>query len=310
MTPFWALLVGILIGVVISAIASLALVLGTAYVCEVDRIYCEESITSDPVESQIVIEMTTMYLSGRSLKAIADSLNARKIPYSPGVVGWNKSRIMRLMFDERYTGSDAYPTLIDRSTHEQLLSVRNANSRLTGTDLTAELYRLTVPVICPVCGSHMKRRVFDSKRNRICWICKSCQRKIFIDDNDFMSAITGLLNTLIADPSLIAGCGKSTIRSDPTVASLEREITAMLERPDLDKDAAMTKLRELASLRYRAIDPHYYISRQLNAEFEKADPLEDFSADFTGRTIKEIRLDDNANITIILMNGQSFTEGA
>ena len=42
MTPFWALLVGILIGVVISAIASLALVLGTAYVCEVDRIYCEE----------------------------------------------------------------------------------------------------------------------------------------------------------------------------------------------------------------------------------------------------------------------------
>ncbi len=42
MTPFWALLVGILIGVVISAIASLALVLGTAYVCEVDRLYCEE----------------------------------------------------------------------------------------------------------------------------------------------------------------------------------------------------------------------------------------------------------------------------
>lgn len=42
MTPFWALLTGILIGVVISGIASLALILGTAYVCEVDRIYCEE----------------------------------------------------------------------------------------------------------------------------------------------------------------------------------------------------------------------------------------------------------------------------
>ena len=42
MTPFWALLTGILIGVVVSGIASLALILGTAYVCEVDRIYCEE----------------------------------------------------------------------------------------------------------------------------------------------------------------------------------------------------------------------------------------------------------------------------
>ncbi len=43
MTPFWALLTGILIGVVVSGIASLALIFGTAYVCELDRIYCERA---------------------------------------------------------------------------------------------------------------------------------------------------------------------------------------------------------------------------------------------------------------------------
>ena len=43
MTPFWAMLTGILIGMVISAIASLALIFGTAYVCELDRIYCERA---------------------------------------------------------------------------------------------------------------------------------------------------------------------------------------------------------------------------------------------------------------------------
>ena len=55
MTPFWALLAGILIGTVVSAIASLALVFGTAYVCELDREYqsrCENCSDDDYLPEQ------------------------------------------------------------------------------------------------------------------------------------------------------------------------------------------------------------------------------------------------------------------
>lgn len=72
-------------------------------------------ITLHPSESGTVREIFTAYLDGQSLLQIANSLNERNIEYMPGVTGWNKARLKRIIEDERYLGSESYPAIIGQA---------------------------------------------------------------------------------------------------------------------------------------------------------------------------------------------------
>lgn len=54
-----------------------------------------------PDESQTVGEILSAYLDGRSLLRIAEHLNERRVEYLPGVTGWNKARLKRILEDVR-----------------------------------------------------------------------------------------------------------------------------------------------------------------------------------------------------------------
>ena len=58
-------------------------------------------ITAHPTESKIVIGIFTAYITGRSLLQIAEALNKNSIEYLPGVIGWNKARLKRMIEDAR-----------------------------------------------------------------------------------------------------------------------------------------------------------------------------------------------------------------
>ena len=77
--------------------------------------YENGAVTINPDESNIIQRIFSEYLHGQSLLNIAADLNTDCIEYRPGVIGWNKSRIMRLIEDERYIGTDTFPALITQS---------------------------------------------------------------------------------------------------------------------------------------------------------------------------------------------------
>lgn len=64
-------------------------------------------------ESKIVVEIYTRYLKHETVLAIANDLTKRQIEYVPNKYGWNKSRILRLVKDERYIGADEFPPIIN-----------------------------------------------------------------------------------------------------------------------------------------------------------------------------------------------------
>ena len=72
--------------------------------------YCcvDGKITVHRGEAEIVTEIYKDYLGGKSLLAIAEYLNNRKIEYMPSVIGWNKARLKRILEDERYLGKAPY----------------------------------------------------------------------------------------------------------------------------------------------------------------------------------------------------------
>lgn len=73
--------------------------------------YKNGSIAIQEKETETVKRIFTEYLNGLSLLKIAEHLNNEQIEYMLGVCGWNKSRIKRIIEDERYLGTSSYPRL-------------------------------------------------------------------------------------------------------------------------------------------------------------------------------------------------------
>ena len=72
-----------------------------------------------PQESEIVKRICESYLNGQSLLTIATWLNEEQIEYMPGVIGWNKARLKRIIEDERYLGKEPYPAILAEETIRQ-----------------------------------------------------------------------------------------------------------------------------------------------------------------------------------------------
>ena len=64
-----------------------------------------------PAEAGTVKQIFDSYIQGQSLLNIAKKLNDEKAEYIPGVYGWNKARLMRIIDDSRYLGNDLYPAI-------------------------------------------------------------------------------------------------------------------------------------------------------------------------------------------------------
>ena len=57
-------------------------------------------------EAEIIREIFKAYLEGASLKAIAEELTGRQIPYTQKTTTWDKARIARIIDNAKYAGTE------------------------------------------------------------------------------------------------------------------------------------------------------------------------------------------------------------
>lgn len=270
--------------------------------------YKNGSIAIHEKETETVKRIFTEYLNGLSLLKIAEQLNNEQIEYMLGVCGWNKSRIKRIIEDERYLGTNGYPPIIDDDTHKTLMQIKSEKNTQKGTDRKADIFNLGVPILCPKCGSKMCRR-HDSKRKcQDWWLCQNnnCKNIISISDNDLIYGITECLNTVISNSDIIETVTDADKEPSLDVYRLENEIGRVLDSHSFNKNTLRKKMLECVSLKYRNIDSQKYISEKLKADFANASPLSAFSMDLFSRTVKAINLSRNGIVSIVLMNDQEI----
>lgn len=269
--------------------------------------YKNGSIAIQTEETETVTRIFTEYRNGLSLLKIAEQLNNEHIEYMPGVCGWNKSRIKRIIEDERYLGTNGYPPIIDEDMHKTLMLIKSEKNTQKGTDRKADIFNLGVPILCPKCGSKMCRRHDSNRKCPDWWLCQNnnCKNIISISDNDLICGITKCLNTVINNPEVITN-NSDTSQLNLDVLRLESEISRMLDNSGVDKNTLRKKMLECVSLKYRNIDSQKYISEKLKADFANASPLSAFSMDLFSRTVKAINLSRNGIVSIVLMNDQEI----
>lgn len=257
------------------------------------------SIAIQEKETETVKRIFTEYLNGLSLLKIAEQLNNEQIEYMPSVCSWNKSRIKRIIEDERYLGTNGYPPIIDDDTHKTLMQIKSEKNTQKGTDRKADIFNLGVPILCPKCGSKMCRRHDSNRKYPDWWLCQNdnCKKTIGISDNDLIYGITECLNTVISNPYIIKTVTDVDKESSLDVYRLENEISRVLDSHSFDKNILRKKMLECVSLIYTNISPQKYISKRLKADFANASPLINFSMDLFNRTVKTITFNDKLFFT-------------
>ena len=264
-------------------------------------------IITHPQEAAVLNRIFSEYQNGYSLLEIASRLNDENIEYQPGVTGWSKSRIMRLVENERYTGKNGFPAIIDEDTHHAMMEMKAKKNTQHGTDRNHEIFHIDVPVICPTCSGEMVRR-HDSrfKKCQQRWICSNadCRTVIHKEDSNLLDDITVLLNRVIVNPELVQIPANNESAPSVQVIKIENEIARTLDTLDYDKNTLRKKMLDCVSLKYADINSAPYIAHRLKAVLLDAEPLSAFSLPLFKRTVQAIHLEKDGTVNIRLANGQ------
>lgn len=268
--------------------------------------YEDGKIVVNPDEQNTLQRICSEYLDGRSLLQIANGLESDKVEFAPGIITWNKARIMRIVDDDRYLGNATYPQVIDETTLERLRSRKTSRNTQTSTDRQSGIYLLKVPVACPACGKPMHRLQDTRCKCTAKWVCNQCHIQIKKEDSVLMKDITDLLNGLIRNPEIILPAQLSQAETPIEQRRLDNEIARTLEGYDFDKDALREKMYQRASFGYLQIGDEAYVEHKLKMTLEQHDILDSFNSELTNKIVKLISLAESGSVSIILINDQEI----
>ena len=252
-------------------------------------------------EADVIREIFDAYISGASLKAIAEELTGRKIPYSERTDTWDKARIARIIDNAKYTGDDEYDPIIDEALYETAISLKTARQRNTFEKDTAAINLLRDYIRCQQCGAPMKRRVSTKHCIRESWMCTNdeCGIKVRIGDTQLLEKVNVLMNRIINNTRLLIPRRKKRPEMSPAVLKLNNEISLELERDNPNEELIIAKTAEMASQLYRESETRINIAASIaRKRAEMMTPQEEFSESHFTDIVSYISLDDGGRITL------------
>ena len=269
-------------------------------------IFLNGAVKIEPHEQKTVIAIFDSYRSGHTMRQIVKTLTAKGIAFSADNPSWNVPKVMRVLKDNRYLGTEKYPSIITDEVFNEVQEIIKRNSCVADIDWSFCLYRMQVPVICPVCGNRMYRRQDPRRKSVQRWRCKDthCSGLIMLPDKSLLNQLQFLINQLVSNHILINIPDDTTSGANTECIRLRNEIESAMLTSDYDEHSLIDRMRQAVSVGYDSIDDAPALSRMIRAEYEKAVPGENLQYELLNRTVKSILLKENGTVTIELMNGQ------
>lgn len=263
------------------------------------------AITVNEAERKVVEEIAERYLGGNSLQNIAAVLTARQVEYMHGKYNWNKSRVKRIVDDKRYVGIGGYQGILTERQYEAMQTIKAGKNTQRDSDSDVDIFTLTASVICPRCDNEMRRKHDRRREAATWWRCSECRATVNMDDGTLLNAVTELLNGAIAEPERIQ-VSESTYEESQEVQRMNAEISKALNARSFDRVALRQKMLDCASEKYKCLDTETARAQGLRELFREAQPLTAYDRELTDQAVSEIRLKQNGEIRLVLINGQEL----
>jgi hypothetical protein rflaF_15881 len=263
-------------------------------------------ITTEPKEVYAVAEIFREYLNGSSLLQIAKLMESENIRYTEDSDHWNKNMVKRIIENEKYLGTDKYPQIIDEDIFKRA-NEKRVQKATTLNLVCDDLQGIRKVTYCLECGEKLFRKT--NGKGREYWNCGNpdCFKYEYrLTDQMIIGAVLTVLNTAIANPSLIENSGEISVYS-PTVDVIRKqnEINKMSDSIQVDFDRVKSEIFKLAEMKYDCCT--YNDSPQKTAEIkallENHEQLNTLDIGLFKACVSRIWISHFCTIEVELING-------
>ena len=259
-------------------------------------------------EAQIVKEIFSEYLNGKSLSEIARSLTERKIIYYLDKTVWTKNIVSRIIQNPKYVGADGYPAII-LLTDFELANKRKLQMGGEQTELPEITMLIKSKLVCRQCGHSIGRR--NKWRSREKWICpNSCKVDAYVDDKMLFASVLSILNSVIQCPSLLRR-EVAAIEYSPSmeVVRQNREIDRVREQSGVAFGVVAKMVLQCVAHKYECcpLDKSKSMTDALMDRYQNIQLMSELDIVLIKETVNKIFVNKDGSVTVLFINDAEIT---
>ena len=255
-------------------------------------------------EATVVRNIFALYVEGKSLKEIAETLTEQGIVYYLEKNKWNKNMVSRIIDNLNYVGNDDYPSIISSSDFE-LATIRKNKMGGTRVELSSVTSLIKSKTVCSQCGKKLRRINKWSSREK--WICpNSCKIDAYFGDKEIFDGTLDVINQVIQSPELLA-VDTTSEKYEPTLEIIrqEKEIERMMEQSKIEFCVISNLVLKCASQKYEccSFDKSSALTDELMDKFEDLPMLRKLENYLLETTIEQITINREGSLIVEFING-------
>jgi len=271
--------------------------------------YCMEqgTLRCEQTEAETVKQVFSLYLTGHSLKRIAETMTEQGVAYHKDKPCWNKDMVNRILENRKYLGDGEYPRIIREEDFHAVQRLKKDKNRYA--PCPTQIVPIKEKLVCGVCGARMMR--LSLGKGVIRWKCRNpdCQCAVRFADSEFCRRVDNCFRELAKTPELLVhGSMPATlVRSD--VLRLENELVAAFNRGVESAEYVKTLIFAVAAEKYRQLPDYTYRHKveALCAKVATEGVTERLKQELMDTAVRAIRIGAGSTITLQLINGQTVS---
>lgn len=270
-------------------------------------LYGYEIKNGEPVvleaEAKIVRDIYANYISGKSLKAIADELTKEGVIYYLDKSVWTKNLIARIIANPKYAGTDNYPPIILQADFE-LANKRKLNMGGTQAELSPITALIKSELVCSYCGQNIGRR--NNWRSREKWSCPNgCKVDIYLGDREIFSALLNVLRRVQNNPELLR-LNTYPVDYSPSTELIRQnnEIERVKEQVDVEFRILCKMVLKCVEQKYECcpLDRSRAMTEILIDKYRKLPPINELDLSLIRETVRKMAVNRDGSLTVTFIN--------
>ena len=261
-------------------------------------------------EAELLRAIFELYTKCKSYSEIAERCMRTGIRYNPDSDKWNKNMVKRIIENNKYTGKNGYPKIIDEKLYNKANKARlSKNVKIEPEKSKLDKF-IRLHSECPDCNSPLKRQ--KQGHDEKAWTAYKCTNPVCpaksIKEQRLYQLITEMTNLLIQNLDL---ANEPTIHDvpDDTLADDKANEIYMKMAGEYDKDDVLKSLYELARLKFQSstITDMSAVTDRIKKELCKYGNCERVSLPLMQKIVSKFYVGGDNELKIKLINGKTIT---